>query len=287
MIKTFWGVIRENRAIFFHFFCQVAYICIGLTHFHQPRPWPFFSIYLFSILTQLLLWKFSPPPFSYPWLSFLGATNSVFINLDSPYPSVYCLAIFIGLSFKHLFRNEKRHYYNPSAIAIFVIALTMPSLGSSATYAWSWEAWLPLVPALLGPITAWLAGRLTLSLTYLVSAMIVSWVCGLVLPLRELASAPPMLWPTSFLSIGSLIFTFHVVNDPKTSPASIRAQLLYGTAVGAMDGIMKVCGFMNTAFMAYIFVQTAYGLMHDRRIRDTWRIISSVRRGGDVAPHAH
>jgi enediyne biosynthesis protein E5 len=179
------------------------------------------------------------------------------------WPIVFATAVATGS--KHIFRvrvgGSTRHVLNPSNFGITMALLAFPWVGIAPPYQftenvsgaldwivpglivvsgtvlnWRFTAKLPLIGAWLGGFAAQALVRHLLFDTALVAA----W-----LPMTGLAF---------------LLYTFYMVTDPATTPASPRGQVAFGLSVAAVYGLLMVSHVVFGLFFALTIVCSVRGL---------------------------
>jgi hypothetical protein len=174
-----------------------------------------------------------------------------------------------------------RHYMNPSNFGITVTLLAFPWVGIAPPYmftenldAWGNLALVGLIVVLGTMINARYTRRLPL---------IATWVGGFVLQaaLRHWwldASFTGALVPMS--GIAFLLFSFYMVTDPATTPATLRGQLAFGGAMAAAYGLLVALDVVFGLFFGLTLVCGVRGLsLHARSLLTQRR----VERGVPVA----
>lgn len=135
--------------------------------------------------------------------------------------------------------GRKRHVFNPSNLGITATLLAFPSVGIAPPYQFTENLlgmgdWvLPGIVVMSGSflnarftrrwplIGAWLVG-------FVLQAFLRHWLLG--------SSLPAALMPMTGMAF--LLFTFYMVTDPPTTPASVRAQVLFGSGVACLYGML-------------------------------------------------
>ncbi len=175
-------------------------------------------------------------------------------------------AVLVAVCSKYILRvqTEKgsRHFMNPSNTGIVITLMVFPWVGIATPSQFTAELlgywdWLAVGFVIcLGSFLNWrLTRRIPLILAwvgaFMVQAIARNWFLGE--PLM------PMLAPmTGFVFY---LFTFYMVSDPGTTPAPVRHQILFGSAVGLVYGCLMLLNVRFTIFFALFVVCALRGGM--------------------------
>ncbi|MBX3395581.1 MAG: RnfABCDGE type electron transport complex subunit D [Phycisphaerae bacterium] len=154
-----------------------------------------------------------------------------------------------------------RHFLNPSNFGITVTLLAFPWVGIAQPYQFTenlghYGDWiLPAVIVCSGSFLNW---RFTRRLP-----LIVAWLGGFALQavIRHLilgAAVVPSLAPMT--GVAFLLFTFYMVTDPPTTPASRPAQIAFGLSVAATYGVLMSLHIVFGFFFALSIVTFSRGI---------------------------
>ncbi len=154
-----------------------------------------------------------------------------------------------------------RHCLNPSNTGIAVTLLVFPWIGIAPPYQFTenlsgiGDWFLPLAIVLSGTfLNTRFTGKVPL---------ILGWLGGFVLQavvrsqFAGTSLIPPLLPMTG---MAFLLFTFYMVTDPGTTPASVRGQFLFGVSVAAAYGILTALHVVFGLFFALIVVCSLRGV---------------------------
>jgi len=171
----------------------------------------------------------------------------------------------VGIGSKVLVRvpmgRGTRHCLNPSNTGIAVTLLVFPWVGIAPPYQFTenlsgiGDWFLPLAIVLSGTfLNTRFTGKVPL---------ILGWLGGFVLQailrshLAGTSLIPPLL-PMTGMSF--LLFTFYMMTDPGTTPASLRAQFVFGGSLSAAYGILTAQHVVFGLFFALLVVCSLRGL---------------------------
>jgi len=176
---------------------------------------------------------------------------------DRLMPIAFAAVVAIGS--KAVFRIPKAggtiHFLNPSNFGIALTLLLFPSVGIAPPYHFTesisgWGNWaLPALIIVLGTLINY---RFTDRMT-----LMGAWLCGFFAQAvaRSFVFGTPLvaaLLPATGLAF--LLFTFYMITDPPTSPASKRGQMVFGLSVAAAYGLLVTCHVVFGLFFGLTIV---------------------------------
>jgi len=182
-----------------------------------------------------------------------------------------CFPIFLTIGSKYLFTIDGKHHFNPSLFGVAGTLLVAGRLISAApAYQWggSWAMSAFIVSAALA-LFVFRVGRGWLIVSFLffyaLQTALRAWIMRAHLP-------PEMLFLGTLTSPPFYLFTFFMLTDPKTSPATPRAQIGVAFAIALVDLVLHRVGSVFTFFYAAFAVAWARFLwLHVRRLIGAWR----------------
>ncbi len=147
----------------------------------------------------------------------------------------------IAISSKFLIRYRGKHVFNPTALALAVGSMLGWSWLSPGQ--WGGVAWGALLLAGLGGLVAYRAARADVSLAFL-------GAYSLLVLARALWLGDPWTIPLHQLGNGALlVFTFFMISDPKTTPDSRSARLVFGALVALGAFFVHFALFRNHGYL--------------------------------------
>jgi enediyne biosynthesis protein E5 len=197
---------------------------------------------------------------------------------DRLMPVVFATAVAMGS--KAIFRapvgNGTRHFLNPSNFGITVTLLLFPWVSIAPPYHFTENLsgaadWI--VPGVLVASGALLNFRLTRK-----GPLILGWLgafAGQAVLRNLLFDTPLVAALLPMTGVAFLLFTFYMVTDPGTTPFKPRNQVVFGSAVAAVYGLLVAGHVVFGLFFALTIVSTARGLclyahaFAERRARTT------------------
>lgn len=227
----------RSIAFFVHTFAIVTYLLVGHFKFGMERPghlytW-FFAVFV-GMMSEFLFRKFYKVKNANPYASSRISSSAVYLVVTSPYWYLYGVLSFIAIASKWIFRTPKgEHVFNPANIAILVGVCLFPnSIIIDAHQFFNWyEFYLWVI--FLGSITVILANRWAVVLSYVAGFALGSYCQSLLSPENFI------FYFFQLLNSTNLIFMFHMLSDPMTSPSRLKKQIFFGVAVGVVDQILR------------------------------------------------
>lgn len=158
-------------------------------------------------------------------------------------------------------RRSTRHVLNPSNFGITAVLLLFPTVGISPPYqftenTYGFVDWL--LPLIIIGSGSYLNSRATGRIP-----LIVSWVMAFAVLalLRSAIHGTP--WNAGLMPMTGfafILFTFYMITDPATSPASMRGQIIFGCAVALGYAAFMELHIVFGMFYSLSIVTAARGL---------------------------
>jgi Na+-translocating ferredoxin:NAD+ oxidoreductase RnfD subunit len=171
----------------------------------------------------------------------------------------------VAIASKHVFRaplgERTIHFFNPSNFGITVTLLCFPWVGIAAPYMFTEN---------LGPVGDWVLPLLIIANGCLLNTrlthkmpLVVSWLgCFAVqATLRSLLFGTPLAAGfVPMTGVAFILFTFFMLTDPATTPATPRGQVLFGAATALAYGMLVSAHIVFDLFFGLSLVCLARGL---------------------------
>jgi hypothetical protein len=191
------------------------------------------------------------------------ATSMLLYPGDRLLPLIF--GVVVAMSSKAIFTvtvaGKRRHFLNPSNTGIGATLFLFPTVGAlpyhftEGLYGyWDWA-----LPALIVCTGTFLNSRFTKRMP-----LILAWLGGFVIqavvrhflyPTWLLASLAPMT------SVPFVLFTFYMITDPQTSPSSVRGQVIFGSSIAAVYGVLMGFHVVYMIFPALFLVCLGRGII--------------------------
>ncbi|MGH7732075.1 MAG: DUF2330 domain-containing protein, partial [Candidatus Eiseniibacteriota bacterium] len=184
-------------------------------------------------------------------------------------PALFAAALAIGSKF--VLRWRGKHLYNPTNLALVVMLIAGAGWISPGQY--GHIAFVALLMVCLGLTVVCKAARSDVTLAFL-------GVYAAILFGRSLWLGEPMTIPIHRLQSGLLLqFAFNMISDPRTTPDSRRARLLFGALVAVGAGIVQFVMFRTNGTVWSLAVCTLLVPLLDRWLpgpRHQWKPVTAT-----------
>jgi hypothetical protein len=195
-------------------------------------------------------------------ISGLAVSMLLYAN-DRLLPIAFAAVTAIGS--KYIFRvgvnSRSRHVFNPSNFGITATLLCFPWMGIAQPYMFTenlaaiGDYALPVIIICAGSLlNAKLTKRIPLILSWLGAFVLQAAVRHLLFGNYFLPSLNPMT------GVAFLLFTFYMVTDPATTPATVRGQIAFGASIAAVYGTLMALHIVFGLFFALSLVCAGRGV---------------------------
>ena len=219
-------------------------------------------------LDVALHWALRKRELILPLSAFITSLSlAILLNYAHDY-ALLALPVFLAIGSKYLLTVDGRHHYNPSLFGVAVTLLTAGHLISAApAYQWggtvamsAFVVTLALAGFLFRIGRGWLIASFLV--TYALQTALRAWIMRAHLP-------PEMLFLGTLTSPPFFLFTFFMLTDPRTSPATRGAQIGVGVSIALVDLVLHRLESVFTFFYAAFVVATVrFAWLHGRAM---WR----------------
>ncbi len=258
-----------------------------------PRLLQLGAHFLYILLVLLFFYGFQRPFFYYPLLMItnfiiyyvlISIANKIYakkeelisltpvvmagtlmLNLEAYDFKAYALAGFFGVMSRAFIKTKLGHVFNPGYFGAFVLAMLLPRFGYPSIGLWKSDLKLLILIAVLGFFIVYRAKRLQVILSYVGGFVSISILAAIFFRIigfkfNGVDEVPILFWPATLITTTSVIFIFHVISDPKTSPSSIKEQIIFGALIGIIDYILRISLIIPAEAISYLLVQSGYSL---------------------------
>lgn len=243
---------------FLQWFAHMTYIFVGIFFLSLYRmPLHYFICISICGLADLIVGYIRSEGVSVrvPITGFISA-GTFFMFTESLHAEVYFFGSLAAVLSKNLFRYNGRHVFNPGNIAVLAVVILLPQYAVSVPGQWGGDWWVILLVAAMGIVIAYLAQRWWVSLSYFLSFVLFSTIRGLIFNIS------PFFLAGTVIGIPSMIYLFHMVTDPATSPRSTKYQIVYGASVGLIDVFLRYKEVLYAPVIALAIVTAVQPLIH-------------------------
>ena len=165
--------------------------------------------------TKKVIWSYGP-----------AISGLILTLVFSPNLPLYYIAATAVLAqvLKHIIRYNNNNIFNPASLAMIIVFLFVP-----AEVWWGNKLYEALI---LGLLVSWRIKRLPASITFMIAYMVFSIF---IVPGTDVQGALDLALAWVFLA-------FFMLVEPRTSPRSLKAQVIYG----ALVALIAVVGFAQS-----------------------------------------
>jgi len=226
-----------------------------------------------GLATEALLARRSSKPLRLS--SAFISSSAIFFLLDSPYwwadPVLAAIAVVLKRSITD-FRGA--HHFNPANLALLFGIGLAPMIYTLDPTRLPHRQDLYLLIVSLGGLTVILARRFWLAATYLLGFVALSAIwSGLM---------GENFWYSIFRVLGplNLVFCFHMISDPVTSPDDRGAQIRLGLALATVDMILREFYIYHSTLLAMISIAALRGVWSN------WHFAAAAQLGSTAPTKA-
>ena len=205
---------------------------------------------------------------------------SVGILVRSPALWPYALCSMLSITSKHVLRVRGKHLWNPSNFGICAMLFLASDTVASLSIHWGNNLWPMLVIWILGLTIIWRLKRLHVTLTYVVSFVLFSFVRSVVTGHPWLSEIAPITGPMYQL------YVFFMITDPKTSVTSRRGQMLVAFLVALAEMVLRLNQVVHAPYYALFIVGPVAKLIDVLAAAPASRAVAAPRPASSGAPVA-
>ena len=200
-----------------------------------------FAVFLHFGINKIF-YKSVVPPFSA-----IITGLACFLLIESSSTLIYIGCISISLFSKVFFVFEKRHLFNPANFGVSTILLWFPAVATSGAATFNGQYIPSICFFLFGLCTSYFARQLILVGSWVFAFIFFSYLSSLIQGMPHSG-----LTTLSLLSPPMLLFTFHMLTDPSTTPRTRIQKILFGAAVAFLDAVLRYFEIHNSPFFSLL-----------------------------------
>ena len=154
-----------------------------------------------------------------------------------------------------------RHFFNPSNFGITATLLLFPSVGITPPYMFT-EGLGPIGSMLLPAFIVMTGTFINAKLTHRIP-LLISWVSAFVIQafVRHFLFGAELLPILGVITgVTFVLYTFYMITDPATTPASVKGQVAFGLSVGLLYGALVIFHVVFGMFFALTIVCLCRGI---------------------------
>jgi Na+-translocating ferredoxin:NAD+ oxidoreductase RnfD subunit len=176
---------------------------------------------------------------------------SVGILVRSTFLWPFAVTAIISIMSKYVLRFRNTHIWNPSNFGISWMLALLPFSVAGLSIQWGNNIWPMLIIWTLGLIIVWRVKRLHITLTYVVSFIVFSWLRSMITGDSFLMEISPLTGPMYQL------FVFFMITDPATTVKNKRGQALVAFMIAFVEFILRLNQFIYAPFYSLFIVGPA------------------------------
>jgi Na+-translocating ferredoxin:NAD+ oxidoreductase RnfD subunit len=186
----------------------------------------------------------------------------------------YIVAPILAIISKLLFNFRGKHMFNPSNFGLTVLLLLFPSTVTALAAQWSGSLLMVMTIVVIGGFTTFRVSRWDLVMSFLVGFAIMAVVQQLFTNRGAAFVFGPMI------GAAFQLFTLSMLTDPKTTPDTRRMRVIFGFALAALDGILRILDVQHSLFIALLFVSATSPVLRlvEPFARAGWKALLSDRK---------
>ncbi len=226
----------------------LSYSILSRHFFNFERPdWVLASALTLGVALHLLIGKLKYGKVRNIAVPLIIATGST-IQIYSPAAYPYFISVSLAILSKGFITYRGRHFLNPANFAIVAMLELFPTLVVGAPALFSGYYGISVLFLVLGIFTAFYARMADVALSWYVSFVglnyLRGWLTQFSLFPLALQALNPML----------IVFSFHMITDPMTTPATRGWRIAFGFSVALLDCVLRYLQVPNGQYYALFFV---------------------------------
>lgn len=249
---------KKTVALALQMLALFIYIYIGVYLYDFPRKLEhYFLIIGFALTLDQLLYYADHRKFKLLFSPIITG-SAVFMLVTSFSVVTYLIAIFAAITSKYLIRVRARHIFNPANFGVLFIVIFFKEDIALAPGQWGVENIFILVAALMGLLASAFASRLTIAFSYMFAFAILAAI-------KSYLYLDPILFTMgSLFGMSGIIFQFHMITDPQTTPDEFRYQVIFGVCVAVLDFYLRSTLVIFSQFISLSIICALYGLCYKK-----------------------
>lgn len=190
-----------------------------------------------------------------PITGFISA-GTFFMFTESLHAQVYIIGSLVAVFSKYFIRYNGKHVFNPGNIAVLAVVTLLPQYAVSVPGQWGGDWWFILLVGVIGAAVSIRAKRIWVAIAYAVSFVIFSSLRGFIFDVS------PIFLAGSVIGVPSMIYLFHMITDPATSPRRQKYQILFGASLGLLDVFLRFKEIIYAPIIALAAITALMPLIH-------------------------
>ena len=189
---------------------------------------------------------------------------SVGILLRTPLVWPYIMCSLLSITSKYALRVKGRHLWNPSNLGVSILLFVVPEYVAPLSQQLGNEIYVLLIIGAFGMLILYTLGRLHITLTYIISFLLLSFVRVGVrrddwMVVRSVFTDETAfnLWiyEVALLTAPAyLLFMFFMITDPKTTPLTKPRQIVVTIVVAIVETLLRLGREIHAPYYALFIV---------------------------------
>ncbi len=214
-----------------------------------------FTAILFGMGLELLISKFYYKKVRFPFSSIIIALACC-VLIDANFWWVYLISVTLALLNKSFLTSAGRHFINPGNFGTVMVLVGFSSFATGSQHIMGPEGFgFALLFFVLGTFNVIYARQWIVSFSWLFFYSIIGLLRIFV------GGEDPIVVYGILLSPSILLFTFHMVSDPMTTPSPGKKAILFGACIAGLEFLFRSLYIPNGAFYSLFIMCFAVPFM--------------------------
>jgi Na+-translocating ferredoxin:NAD+ oxidoreductase RnfD subunit len=199
-----------------------------------------------AVVLDLLLGRFYFKKPVFPLSAvIIGLSSSILIDARAWY--YFPVVVSLACLSKAFITHRGKHFFNPTNFGVVVAIQLLPSQVAAIPHLFSGYLWPSVIFGVLGVATVIYAHQ---------TGVTFAWMGGFLLfaIYRAIHSGNGWVAFGPFMSSSFLLFSFHMISDPGTTPRTMRYQIIFGLLAAFVDGMLRLYQVPHGQFYALFAV---------------------------------
>ena len=170
--------------------------------------------------------------------------------LKTEYLWVYLLIVSSAHISKAFLKQKERHFFNPAAFGVVFALLFLHDYVTANVNLFNGHLETSIRFFALGLFVSYMAGMLRVSLLWVLMFFVVNFFMG-----TFVTGVPISFFVLIALNPSFIIFSFHMITDPKTTPRNNKDLFIYVLILTVLDSLFRSVQTPNSFFFAIIGAQ--------------------------------
>ncbi len=243
----FFPNIRDPRWLQALILLSYAIVAREMFNFERPH-YITLSIVVFAMLIDTFIGFFKYKVIRFP-LGAIIVALACSLLIDSTHFLIYLFAVALGVLSKAFINFENRHIFNPANFSVVIILYAGSGYATSIQNLFAGYLTPSLAFLTLGIINVIYSRQHLVSLSFFIGFLIFAafrWLSGT----YWLLAFGPCLGP------GFLLFTFHMISDPATTPHARGPQVIFGLLAALIDAVLRHHMIPHGTFLALFLLNS-------------------------------